>query len=75
MNSEKILLVSPPNQLMKIETPRPNPELGLLYLAGALEDAGFHADILDATVGTRDDRWTTPSGNQSCRTADSSALA
>ncbi|KKW22160.1 MAG: hypothetical protein A2W52_01750 [Candidatus Taylorbacteria bacterium RIFCSPHIGHO2_02_49_25] len=41
---------------MKIETPRPNPELGLLYLAGALEDAGFHADILDATVGTRDDR-------------------
>lgn len=41
---------------MPIETPRPDPELGLLYLAGALEDAGFHADILDATVGTRDDR-------------------
>ncbi len=56
MNFEKILLISPPNQLMEIETPRPDPELGLLYLAGALEDAGFHADILDATVGTRDDR-------------------
>lgn len=56
LNFRKILLVAPPNQLMTVETPRPDPELGLLYLAGALEDAGFHTDILDATVGTQNDR-------------------
>lgn len=52
----KILLVYPPNQLLPIETPRPDGSLGPLYLAGALEAAGFEADILDASVGReRDD--------------------
>ncbi|MEK7646895.1 MAG: radical SAM protein [Patescibacteria group bacterium] len=52
----KVLLVYPPNQLMSIETPRPDGSLGPLYLAGALELAGFETDILDASVGTMEDR-------------------
>ncbi|MBI5045441.1 MAG: B12-binding domain-containing radical SAM protein [Candidatus Niyogibacteria bacterium] len=55
MKVPKILLVYPPNQLMPIETPRPDGSLGLLYLAGALERAGFEADILDASVGAASD--------------------
>lgn len=51
MRSEKILLVYPPNQLMPIETPRPDGSLGLLYLASALEQDGFETDVLDASVG------------------------
>ena len=51
----KILLIYPPNQLMAIETPRPDGSLGPLYLAGALEREQFHVDVLDATVGTPDD--------------------
>ncbi len=50
-NTPKVLLVYPPNQLMQIETPRPDGSLGPTYLAGALEDAGFEVDILDASVG------------------------
>lgn len=50
----KILLVYPPNQLLPIETPRPDGSLGPLYLAGALEDAGFETDILDASVGPKE---------------------
>lgn len=56
MNRRKILLVYPPNQLNPIETPRRGDSLGIYYLAAALERAGFEADILDATVGTREDR-------------------
>lgn len=41
---------------MDIETPRPDGSLGPLYLAGALEAAGFETDILDASVGTSADR-------------------
>ena len=37
---------------MEIETPRPDGSLGPLYLAGALEAAGYETDILDASVGT-----------------------
>ncbi len=51
----KILLIYPPNQLFPIETPRPDGSSGPLYLAGALEDAGFETDILDASVGTEED--------------------
>lgn len=51
----KVLLIYPPNQLMQIETPRPDGSLGPLYLAGALERAGFEADILDASVGSAED--------------------
>ncbi len=51
----KILLIYPPNQLASIEQPRPDGSLGLLYLAGALERAGFEADILDASVGAETD--------------------
>ena len=49
------LLIYPPNQLMDIETPRPDGSLGLLYLASALENAGIETDILDASVGTTGD--------------------
>jgi len=51
----KILLIYPPNQLMPIEAPRPDGSLGPLYLAGALEQAGFETDILDASVGSTED--------------------
>ncbi len=51
----KILLIYPPNQLMDIETPRPDGSLGPLYLAGALEAAGYETDILDASIGTLSD--------------------
>ncbi|MCR4334655.1 MAG: B12-binding domain-containing radical SAM protein [Patescibacteria group bacterium] len=47
----KVLLIYPPTQLMDIETPRPDGSLGPLYLAGALENAGYQVDILDASVG------------------------
>lgn len=52
----KILLIYPPNQLFPIETPRPDGSSGILYLAGALEDAGFETDILDASVGEKKDK-------------------
>ncbi|MDO8564698.1 MAG: radical SAM protein [bacterium] len=55
MNPEKVLLIYPPNQLNPIETPRRGESLGMYYLAAALERGGFEADILDATVGTKDD--------------------
>ena len=55
LNRNRVLLVYPPNQLMEIETPRPDGSLGPLYLAGALELAGFSVDVLDASVGTADD--------------------
>ncbi|MFY9493273.1 MAG: radical SAM protein [Minisyncoccia bacterium] len=51
LKEPKVLLVYPPNQLMDIETPRPDGSLGPLYLAGALRDAGFEVDVLDASVG------------------------
>jgi radical SAM superfamily enzyme YgiQ (UPF0313 family) len=52
----KILLVYPPNQLMAIETPRPDGSLGPLYLAGALRNAGYEVDLLDASVGSNEDK-------------------
>jgi len=52
----KVLLVYPPNQLMPIETPRPDGSLGLLYLAGALRQIGIEPDLLDMTVGTNADK-------------------
>lgn len=56
MNRElKVLLIYPPNQLMPIETPRPDGSLGPLYLAGALEKSGIAVDILDASVGAEED--------------------
>jgi len=40
---------------MPTELPRPDGSLGLLYLAGALERVGIEVDVLDASVGTKDD--------------------
>ena len=51
----RVLLVYPPNQLMPIETPRPDGSLGPLYLAGALERLDIQTDILDASVGFSED--------------------
>lgn len=55
MQEPRVLLIYPPNQLMPVETPRPDGSLGPLYLAGALREIGIEADLLDATVGTEDD--------------------
>ena len=46
----KVLFIYPPNQLMPIETPRPDGSLGPLYLIGALREVGIEADLLDATA-------------------------
>src|SRR3989344_1234242 len=51
MRRQKVLIVYPPNQLMAIETPRPDGSLGPLYLAAALERAGYETDVLDCSVG------------------------
>ncbi|MEI6058743.1 MAG: cobalamin-dependent protein, partial [archaeon] len=47
----KGIIIYPPNQLMDVETPRPDGSLGPLYLASALEARGIKTDILDASVG------------------------
>lgn len=47
----KGIIIYPPNQLMDIETPRPDGSLGPLYLASYLEKEGYEVDILDASVG------------------------
>lgn len=51
---KKGILIYPPNQLMDIETPRPDGSLGPLYLASSLEKNGFEVDVLDASVGSDD---------------------
>ena len=55
-NSPKVLLIYPPNQLMDVETPRPDGSLGPLYLASSLEARGIETDVLDASVGTPSQR-------------------
>lgn len=56
MREPKVLLIYPPNQLIpKWETPRPGGDLGLLYLAGALEEIGVDVSLLDTSVGTEQD--------------------
>lgn len=55
MRDPKVLLLYPPNQLMPIETPRPDGALGLLYLAGALRQIGIEPDLLDTTIGSSKD--------------------
>lgn len=52
----KVLLVYPPTQLARREARRVDGSLGLLYLDGALERAGIESDLLDANVGTADDK-------------------
>ena len=52
MTQHKGLLIYPPNQLMDVETPRPDGSLNLIYLAAALEAKGIPTDILDSSVGT-----------------------
>lgn len=54
--SRKVLIIYPPNQLNPTEAPRPEGSLGPLYLASALENAGIETDLVDASVGTEDDK-------------------
>lgn len=51
----RVLIIYPPNQLMPIETPRPDGSLGPLYLCGALREIGVEADLIDSSVGTSKD--------------------
>lgn len=55
MRDPKVLLAYPPNQLMDIETPRPDGSLGPLYLAGSLREIGIEPDLVDMAVGTSED--------------------
>ena len=48
------LLIEPYNSRRPEERSAHNGALGPLYLAAALRDAGYHADYLDATIGTPD---------------------
>ncbi len=50
----RTLLIEPQNQFPPDAHRRPNGSLGPAYLGGALEQAGFEVDFLDATVGTAD---------------------
>ena len=50
----KVIIIYPPNQLMDVETPRPDGSLGPLYLASALEKIGIETDVLDASVGSKE---------------------
>ena len=50
----KCLIIYPPNQLMDIETPRPDGSLGPLYLASVLDAIGIETNVLDASVGSDD---------------------
>lgn len=52
----QILMVYPPNQLMPVETPRPDGSLGPLYLIGALRQIGLDADLIDMSVGSSEDK-------------------
>ena len=54
LKNYKCLIIYPPNQLMDIETPRPDGSLGPLYLASALEKIGIEVDVLDASVGSKE---------------------
>lgn len=49
--SPRFLLLYPPLQFSVGEVVKPDGSLSLAYLAGALRDAGYDADILDCTVG------------------------
>ncbi|MBS3088762.1 B12-binding domain-containing radical SAM protein [Candidatus Pacearchaeota archaeon] len=51
IKKSKVLIIYPPNQLMDVETPRPDGSLGPLYLAAELEKRGIPVDVLDASVG------------------------
>ena len=41
IKKSKVLIIYPPNQLMDVETPRPDGSLGPLYLAAELEKRGI----------------------------------
>src|SRR3990167_5164759 len=51
----RVLVMEPPNQLLPIDTARPNGSLGPAYLVGALRAAGVEADYYDGTVGWEGD--------------------
>lgn len=55
MKEPKALFIYPPNQLMDIETRRPDGSLGPPYLIGSLRAIDIEADLLDATVGSAED--------------------
>lgn len=52
MKELKGIIIYPPNQLMDIETPRPDGSLGPLYLASSCQEHGIDIEILDASVGS-----------------------
>lgn len=52
----RIKLVYPAQSYLNIETPHPDGSLGLLYIAGALREAGFDVSLLDMYVGEDGDR-------------------
>lgn len=52
----KALLIYHPTQLAKREARRVDGSLGLLYLDASLERAGIESELLDANVGTPDDK-------------------
>ena len=51
-----IKLIYPAQQFIAGEVPRPDGSLGLLYIAGALRQAGFAVSLIDLCVGEARDR-------------------
>ena len=54
-SNPRFLLVYSPLQFAPNEMAKPDGSLGLLYLAGALRQAGFEVKILDISVGNEKD--------------------
>ena len=51
----RIKLVYPAQPFLLTEIPRPDGSLGLIYIAGALRQAGFEVSLLDMCVGDEND--------------------
>ncbi|MBI2063440.1 MAG: B12-binding domain-containing radical SAM protein [Candidatus Yanofskybacteria bacterium] len=52
VNEPKFLLLYPPQSFdANLGVVKPEGSLGLLYIAGALRDAGFYAEVLDCCIG------------------------
>jgi radical SAM superfamily enzyme YgiQ (UPF0313 family) len=56
IRNPRFLLAFPPQQFTDGELVRPDGTMALPYLAAALEQAGYEADILDMSIGTAGDR-------------------
>ena len=55
VNTPRVLILEPPNQLLPIDTARPNGALGPAFLVAALRAEGIETDYYDGTAGHQGD--------------------